>query len=198
MDAAVCYSGGTDSTLAALALDRFYEVTCVTGSFGLTDDASHATAAAEAVGFPTETVPLDDAVARDAVETMVADGFPRNGIQQVHEHALEVVAGTDYGTIGDGTRRDDRAPTVSRALAQSIEDRYGVDYVAPLAGYGRGAIDALAADRLEIVVGPSETIARGDYEAELRALMRDEYGAATVADVFPAHEQSRVIGVREA
>ncbi len=197
MDAAVCYSGGKDSTLAALALDRFYEVTCVTGTFGITDDASHACAAAEAVGFPSETIALDEAVAREAVETMVADGFPRNGIQAVHEHALEVLAATDYPVIADGTRRDDRAPTVPSSLAQSIEDRHGVDYVAPLAGYGRGAIDELAAACLAVEVGPSEEIPKGDYEAELRALMREENGAESVEDVFPAHEQSRVVGLGE-
>ncbi|MFB6166164.1 MAG: alpha hydrolase [Haloarculaceae archaeon] len=197
MDAAVCYSGGKDSTLAALVLDSFYEVTLVAATFGVTDAADHAREAADAVGFPFETVELDESVAREAVERMVADGYPRHGIQQVHEHALEVVAAGEWDVVADGTRRDDRVPTVSRAQAQSVEDRHGVDYVAPLSGFGRGAVDHLVDAALEVEEGPSEAIPKGDYEAELRALVREEHGEGAVAEVFPAHDQTRVVGLRD-
>ncbi|MFB6193768.1 MAG: alpha hydrolase [Halobaculum sp.] len=197
MDLALLYSGGKDSSLAALVLDRFYDVTLVTAHFGVTEEYEHARRAAESLGFPFDTHELDPAVAREAVERMHADGFPRNGIQQVHEHALESVAERAVDAIADGTRRDDRVPTVSRAFAQSLEDRHEVDYLSPLAGFGRSAVDRLVAESLDVETGPSEEIPRADYEGELRALLREQYGADAVRDVFPDHHQTYVHGVAE-
>jgi len=196
MELGLLYSGGKDSTLAALLLEEFYDVTLVTAHFGVTDDWEHAAAAAEAVGFDHERVELDESAARDAVDRMVADGFPRNGIQAVHEHALETLAEARFDAIADGTRRDDRVPSVSRAQAQSLEDRHGVDYISPLSGFGRGAVDRLVDDALDVTVGPSESIPRADYEAELRALLRETHGDRAVADVFPEHDQTYVEGPR--
>ena len=205
MECALLYSGGKDSTLAALLLDPFYDVTLVSGSFGVRD-TDPARESASAVGFDHATVDLDPDVAHDAVEQIHSDGFPRNGIQRVHEHAVETVARGDWvaGTdaidtldaVADGTRRDDRVPTIERPLAQSVEDRFGVDYLAPLAGIGRGAIDAMAADRLVVESGPSAEIPKADYEVELRALLRERYGEGAVTDIFPEHTQSRVRGLR--
>lgn len=197
MDCGLLYSGGKDSTLAALVLDRFYEVTLLTGTFGVTDDHEHARVAADSARFAFRTVDLDRSVAAAAVERMVADGYPRNGIQQVHDHALECAATLGFDAITDGTRRDDRVPTVSRAHAQSFEDRHGVDYLAPLSGFGRGAVDHLVEAKLEVVVGPSEEIPRADYEAELRALLADEHGEDAVGEVFPDHDQTHVRGLQE-
>ena len=205
MDAAVCFSGGKDSALAALVLDEFYDVTLVTATFGVTDDVDHARSAADALGFPFATVDLDRAVAEAAVDRMLADGFPRNGIQQVHQHAVEVVAAggesdavgspdARWDAVADGTRRDDRVPKLDTAAAQSLEDRLGVDYLAPLAGIGRDAIDAMVADHLDVETGPSETLAKADYESELRALIAEREGQAAVDEIFPAHTQSRVVG----
>ena len=196
MEAAVCYSGGKDSTLAALLLDPFYDVTLVCATADVTDAAEHAREAAEAVGFPFETVTLDRQAVEEAAATMVEDGYPRNGIQAIHEHALEVVAGLEYDAIADGTRRDDRVPTVSRAHAQSIEDRHGVDYLSPLSGFGRRAVDRLVDTHLDVESGPSEEIPKGDYETELRALVAQEYDDAAVTDIFPEHTQTRVRGRR--
>jgi predicted subunit of tRNA(5-methylaminomethyl-2-thiouridylate) methyltransferase len=196
VDVGLLYSGGKDSTLAALLLEPVADVTLLCGTFGITDDYEHARAAGEAVGFPTERLDLDEAVAAEAVEQMVADGYPRNGIQQVHEHALERAAATEFDAIADGTRRDDRVPTVDRPLAQSIEDRHGVSHLAPLAGIGREAIDTLATDHLVVETGPSEQVQKGDYEAELRSLISETYGTDRVAEVFPDHTQSRVTGRR--
>lgn len=194
MDVGLLYSGGKDSTLAALLLEPLCEVTLVCCSFGITDDVEHAVAAAEAVALPARQVELEPAMADEAIEQMVADGYPRNGIQLVHEHALETVAGLEYDAIADGTRRDDRVPTVDRSLAQSLEDRFEVAHLAPLAGFGRGAIDDLVAQELAVETGPSAAIPKGDYETELRARIKDEYGEETVAEIFPEHVQSRVTG----
>jgi len=197
MELALLYSGGKDSTLAALLLDEFYDLTLVTGTFGVTDEWEHARDTAETVGFPFERVDLDREVAAAAVDRMREDGYPRNGIQRVHDHALERVAEREFDAVADGSRRDDRVPTVSRAEAQSLEDRHGVDYIAPLSGFGRGAVDRLVDATLELDVGPSEEIHRADYEGELRALLADRHGPGAVAEVFPDHEQTRVTGVRE-
>ncbi|MEZ3144807.1 alpha hydrolase [Halobaculum sp. MBLA0143] len=197
MELALLYSGGKDSSLAALVLDRFYDVELVTATFGVTDDWEHAARAADALGFPFDTHALDRAVADEAVERMRADGYPRNGIQRVHEHALESVAERDVDAVADGSRRDDRVPSVSRAFAQSLEDRHDVDYLSPLAGFGRSAVDRLVAESLEVETGPSEEITRADYEGELRAILADDHGPEAVGEVFPDHEQTYVRGPTE-
>jgi predicted subunit of tRNA(5-methylaminomethyl-2-thiouridylate) methyltransferase len=195
VDAALLYSGGTDSTLAALLLDRLYDVTLVTATFGVTDDWRGAERAADALDVPFRTLALDPAVADDAVDRMLADGYPRHGIQAVHEHALERAASLDVDAVADGTRRDDRVPTVSPSAARSLEDRHGVDHLAPLAGVGHRAVDRLADTVLDADTGPSGTVPSADYEAELRVLLADREGADAVDRVFPAHEQSYVRGV---
>ncbi|MUV89093.1 alpha hydrolase [Halapricum sp. CBA1109] len=196
MEVAVAFSGGKDSGLTALLLEPFYDVTLVCATAGVTDAADDAREAADALGLPFEAAELDEGVFRDAADRMVEDGFPRHGIQTVHDHALEVIAGLDYDAVADGTRRDDRVPTVSRASAQSLEDRHGVDYLAPLTGFGRGAVDRLVESSLDVESGPSESIPKGDYETELRAIIAAEYGADAVAEVFPEHTQTRVRGRR--
>lgn len=195
MELALLYSGGKDSSLAALVLDRFYDVELVTAHFGVTAEFENARSAADTLGFPFDTVELDRDVADEAVAQMLEDGYPRNGIQQVHEHALEVVAERDVVAVADGTRRDDRVPTVSRATAQSLEDRYGIDYLSPLAGFGRGAVDWLVEQELHVETGPSEEIERADYEGELRELIRKQSGEEAVQAVFPDHDQTIVRGL---
>jgi len=194
MELALLYSGGKDSSLAALILDSFYDVTLVTAHFGLTEDFEHGKAAADALGFPFDMVELDRDVAEEAVERMLEDGYPRNGIQRVHEHALEVVAERDVEAIADGSRRDDRVPTVSRATAQSLEDRHGIDYLAPLSGFGRHSVDRLVEQELDVETGPSEEISRADYEGELRELIRSNHGEEAIKTVFPDHDQTIVRG----
>ncbi|MEF8813542.1 MAG: alpha hydrolase [Halovenus sp.] len=194
MEVGLLYSGGKDSSLAALVLEPFCTVTLLCCTFGVTDDYEHATRAGRALGFPVRRVALDPTVADEATARIVSDGFPRNGIQQVHEHALERCAALGLDAVGDGTRRDDRVPTVERRFAQSLEDRHGVAYLAPLAGIGREAIDAFAATSLTVETGPSAAMQRGDYEAELRALVAEEHGPDRVTELFPDHVQSRVTG----
>jgi len=98
--------------------------------------------------------------------------------------------------VADGTRRDDRTPTVPRSVAQRVEDRYGVGHLAPLAGIGHAAVAALREELLTVETGPSEDLPTGDYEGELRAAIADEYGTERVREVFPEHVQSRVVGRR--
>ena len=194
MNVAVCFSGGKDSSLAALLLEPFFEVTLVCVPAGVADSAAHAREAAKAINLSFERVELEESVVREAAEQVVADGFPRNGIQAIHEHALEVVAGLGYDAVADGTRRDDRVPTISRPVAQSLEDRHGIDYLSPLTGFGRGAVDELVATSLKVESGPSEQVPKGDYETEIRSIITEEYGQQTVEECFPEHTQTRVRG----
>lgn len=196
MGVGLLFSGGTDSTLAALLLDRFYDVTLITVHFGVTDDWRHGENTAEAVGLPFEALELDRTLADDAVDRILEDGYARNGIQLVHLAALEAVAIQSYETIADGTRRDDRVPWVSRAKAQQLEQRHDVDYVAPLSGFGRRAVDRLVERELEVDVGPSQELDRADYEAELRALCIEAVGEEAAIEVFPSREQTAVTGRR--
>ena len=195
---AVLFSGGKDSALAAVLLEPFYDVTLVTCGFGATDAPGHAREAARAVGFDHETVDLPREVAEAAVDRLLADGYPNEAIRSVHEAAIERVASGDRGwdAVADGTRRDDRTPSVPRSFAQSVEDRHDVDYLAPLAGFGRRAVDALVDRHLRVEMGPSEDVGTGDYETALRALLCERAGRSAVADVFPEHTQSRVVGRR--
>lgn len=196
MELGLLYSGGKDSSLAALLLDSFYDVTLVTATFGVTDDWTHARRSADSTGFDFRTLELDPDIAAAAVDRLLADGYPRNAIQEVHMHALEELAGEGFSAIADGTRRDDRVPSVSRAQAQSLEDRHGVDYISPLSGFGRGAVDRLVEASLDVESGPSEAIPRADYEAELRALLVEREGPDAVGEVFPDHDQTSVTGFR--
>jgi predicted subunit of tRNA(5-methylaminomethyl-2-thiouridylate) methyltransferase len=193
MAVGVCFSGGKDSALAALLLEPHYDVRLVGCTFGVGCAHDHARDAAASLDLPFDRVELDSDVADEAVERMVADGYPRNGIQAVHEHALERVADA-YSALADGTRRDDRVPSVDRPAVQSLEDRHGVDYLRPLAGFGRSAIDDLVERLLVVETGPSDSVPKGDYESELRALVAAEHGRETVGEIFPAHVQSRVRG----
>jgi len=196
MNAAVCFSGGKDSSLAALLLEPFFEVTLVCVTAGVADSAAHAREAAKAINLSFERVELEESVVREAAEQIVADGFPRHGIQAIHEHALEVVAERDYDVVADGTRRDDRVPTIPRPSAQSLEDRHGIDYLSPLTGFGRGAVDDLVETYLDVESGPSEQVPKGDYETEIRAVIAEEYGQEAVSECFPEHTQTRVRGRR--
>jgi len=196
LELTVLFSAGKDSALTALLLEPFYDVTLLTVHFGLTDSHEHARASANALGFPFEPLELGPAIAVEAVQTLCEDGYPRNAVQSVHEAALEAVSETAVDAVADGTRRDDRVPTISRAGAQSLEDRHDIQYLAPLRGFSRRAVDQLAAQTLEVESGPSEAIGHADYEAALRSLLRAEHGTAAVETIFPDHVQSVVRGPR--
>jgi len=187
MKAGVLFSGGKDSALAALLLSPFAQIELVTMSFGIVPN--DAGAVARALGFPHVTIGLEEELAKTSVDAMIKDGYPNRGINQVHQTALER-ASERYRFVADGTRRDDKAPLLTLREARSLEDRLCVDYVRPLLGYGRQAIDALAAEHLEVIYGECISF---DYEVELRRLMAISYGHEAVNRVFPKqHLQSKV------
>lgn len=196
MKVGLLFSGGTDSSLAALLLDRFYDVSLVTAHFGVTNDWERAEEAAAAIDLPFDDCEIDRSVAEDALDRILEDGRARRGINQLHAAALEVLAEREYDAIADGTRRDDRVPSVSRAQAQHLEQEHGVDYVAPLSGFGRDAVDRLVAAHLEVDVGPPSAIDRPDYETMLRVLAADRDDVTDPERIFPRREQTAVTGLR--
>ncbi|AFC99203.1 putative subunit of tRNA(5-methylaminomethyl-2-thiouridylate) methyltransferase [Methanocella conradii HZ254] len=186
----VLYSGGKDSSLSAVLLEPFFEVELVTCTFG-SDAWRHAEKAARALGFPFRTMVLSPEIMDECIDLILRHGYPRYGISFVHRRALEALAaGSEY--IADGTRRDDHSPMLTMSEVRSLEMRFGVSYIRPLAGYGRRAIDALVRRHFEIIEGPD--IEKSDYEAEIRSSIKERYGEETVRRLFPTeHAQSRVM-----
>ena len=189
MKVGVLFSGGKDSALAAILLSPFAQIELVTVSFGIVPN--DAASVARVLGFPHVIIGLETALATATVDAMIEDGYPNRGINHLHKTALERAAAR-YQVVADGTRRDDKAPLLNVREARSLEDRSVIDYVRPLLGYGRRAIDALADAHLEVTYGECISF---DYEVELRRVMESSYGSKAVKAVFPQeHIQSRVTG----
>lgn len=187
----VLYSGGQDSSLSAVLLEPFFDVELVACTFG-SDAWHHAQKAAEIIGFPFRTMRLGPEVMDGCIDLILKYGYPRYGISYVHRMALEALAAEASGFIADGTRRDDHSPLLTASEVRSLEGRFGVSYIRPLAGYGRHVIDALVRKHFEVVEGPA--IEKADYEAEIRSSIIERYGERTVKRLFPEeHAQSRVI-----
>jgi predicted subunit of tRNA(5-methylaminomethyl-2-thiouridylate) methyltransferase len=193
MKAGVLFSGGKDSTLASLLLSPFAQIELVTVSFGIVPN--DAGTLAQILGFPHTMINLEKELAMTSIETMIKDGYPNRGLNQVHKAALERTAEC-YRFVADGTRRDDKVPLLTLQEVRSFEDRMHVDYIRPLLGYGRRIIDGLASELLEVIYGECISF---DYEVELRQLMESSYGHQTVNRVFPKrHLQSKVTGRKTA
>jgi tRNA methyltransferase len=193
MKVGVLFSGGKDSALTALLLSPFAQVELVTVSFGIVPN--DAATLAQTLGFNHVTIQLEKKLAMASIDTMIKDGYPNTGLNQVHTTALERAARC-YRFVADGTRRDDKAPLLTLQEARSFEDRMNVNYIRPLLGYGRHMIDDLAAELLEVVYGECISF---DYEVELRRLMESSYGPQAVTRIFPKrHLQSKVTGRKSA
>lgn len=195
MKVSVLFSGGKDSSLSAILLDRFFDVELVTCSFSILPIGDISKKAAEELGFPHRILKLDNEILENAFNIIVKDGFPKNAINHIHHKSVEILASDDgVVAIADGIRRDDRVPLLTDPQVRSIEDRYGVHYICPLRGYGRAAVNALVKQYLVIEEGQSDEIIKADYETELREVMRQKIGQDGIDNIFPSHVQSRVIG----
>lgn len=196
MRAGLLFSGGTDSTLAAMLLDRFYTVTLVTTHAGVTTDWQYAAETADLLEFSFEAVEIKYTAIDDAVDHIRSEGNARRAIQSLHVASLEAIADREFAVIADGTRRGDRVPSVPRAQAQQLEQTFAVDYVAPLSGFGPEAVDRLVDTYLEVTSGPSHEINRPDYGAELRAVCAERDGLERAAELFPTRRQTAVTDVK--
>jgi len=192
MKAGVLYSGGKDSSLAAMLLGTHYEVELNTFVFDPLRPIPTLEAAAEALGYPLKKRVFREGMVNEMADLVIAKGYPNDAINAVHQAAVESLAG-EYIVIGDGTRFDDRVPILSREAVQSLMSRTGCSYVRPLLGYPRREVDRLADQLLVVKYGETGTIKNGDYEAEIRDAIRAR--GLDPASLFPAHhEQSLVTG----
>lgn len=192
-EVALLYSGGKDSSLAAHTLSKYYDVKLLTATFGILDSWKYAKEAADIIGFEHEVKKFERSALEEASEMIIKDGFPKNGINFIHRRVLNTAA-KKYKLIADGTRRDDRVPCLEFSEIRSLEDTYRVEYIVPLRGLGYKTINKLANKIFKIEEGESGKIQHADYEAEIRAVLKER--GCEVKNFFPAHKQSRVIGVR--
>jgi len=196
MKACVLYSGGKDSSLIAVILKNLgYEVELVTLNFGVYPSWKAAALSASNLGFKHKILKAEPYMLKSAVDTIINDGFPNNGINQIHKHALELVA-NDYILVADGTRRDDRVPKLDFNEVRSFEDRKDVEYI-NLGGFGHKSINHLSKNLFQIKKELSSMENNSDYEIEIRFLISKLEGEKLAFKIFPEHLQSRVIGWRE-
>ena len=196
MKACVLYSGGKDSSLIAVILRNLgYEIELVTLNFGVYPSWKAAVLSASNLGFKHKILKAEPYVLKSAVDTIINDGFPNNGINQIHKHALELAA-NDYILVADGTRRDDRVPKLDFNEVRSFEDRKDVEYI-NLGGFGHKSINHLSKNLFQVKKELSSRENNSDYEIEIRFLISKLEGEKLAFKIFPEHLQSRVIGWRE-
>jgi predicted subunit of tRNA(5-methylaminomethyl-2-thiouridylate) methyltransferase len=191
MNAAVLFSGGKDSALAAILLSRDYNVELISFLFHSGQEAKEVTAAAEALGFPYRTRKFEPDILSRAADMVIACGFPNDAINMVHLCAVTALA-KEYQVVADGTRFNDRVPKLPRPEVQRLWNRYGCSYVRPLLGYPKAEVDRLVRKFLVVSRGETGSIGNGDYEREIRAEVRAK--GYDTGKFFPGHhEQSLVI-----
>jgi predicted subunit of tRNA(5-methylaminomethyl-2-thiouridylate) methyltransferase len=192
MRAGVLYSGGKDSSLAAIMLGTYYEVELNTFVFDPSRPIPMVEAAADALGFPIKKRTFREGLLNEVVNMVIHAGYPNEAINTVHRIAVESLCG-EYTVVGDGTRFNDRVPMLTREQVQSIMGRTGCSYIRPLLGYVKPEVDRLAARFLDVKHGETGAMPNGDYESEIRDAIRAR--GIDPASLFPAHhDQSLVIG----
>jgi predicted subunit of tRNA(5-methylaminomethyl-2-thiouridylate) methyltransferase len=192
MKAAVLFSGGKDSALAALFLSRDYDVELNTFVFDPHRDRAAVIRAAEALCLPLQMRTFRPGFLAEVTGMIEKQGFPNDAINRVHREAIAVLAG-EYGIVGDGIRLNDRVPMLSPGEVQRLESTCGCSYVRPLLGFGKPEIQRLAGRYLDVRYGETGEIDNGDYESEIRQALARR-GLDPVSYFPPRHQQSLVIG----
>jgi len=193
MKACILYSGGKDSSLIAVVLQKLgYEIELVTLNFGLYDSFKPAAESADSIGFKHRTLKADRALLENATSIIIDDGFPNNGINYIHKEALDLVS-KDYEVVADGTRRDDKIPKLNSSEINSLEARRNVQYI-NLHGLGHKTINDLSKRMFEVKKEQTNMENNSDYEIEIRYLIDKIKGENYSNEIFPPHVQSRVIG----
>jgi hypothetical protein len=192
MKAGVLFSGGKDSSLAAIMLGTYYEVELNFFVFDPSRQVPSVDAAAQVLGFPLIKRVFRKGFLDDMVDLVKTCGYPNDAINTVHQVAVETLS-SEYAVVGDGTRFNDRVPMLTRAEVQSLGNRTGCSYVRPLLGYVKPEVDRLVNRFLVVKYGETGTIRNGDYEAEIREACASR--GIDTSSLFPAHhDQSLVIG----
>ena len=93
MKVAVLFSGGKDSSLAALLLEPYFdEIELVTFSFGHEDTWTRAADAAQELGHPLKRMVFETDVLEEALEILLSTGYPNDALNYVHPIAVETMA----------------------------------------------------------------------------------------------------------
>jgi predicted subunit of tRNA(5-methylaminomethyl-2-thiouridylate) methyltransferase len=194
MKATILFSGGKDSGLTVLLLEPFFdEIELVTFSFGHDSAWKTAASAAAAIGHPHRLEIFKEGVLEKALEILRSTGFPNEALNYVHSTAVETLA-RECEFVADGTRRDDRAPIMNYSRIRSLEDRYRMHYLRPLAGLGGKTIRAMAERYLDFEEKLSEDYPASDFEVGMRYALAEQYGQSEVDRIFPAnHTHTRVM-----
>ncbi|MDP3065334.1 MAG: hypothetical protein Q8N08_01220 [Methanobacteriaceae archaeon] len=196
MKAAVLYSGGKDSSLMAVFLQRLgYDVDLLTANFGVYSSFKPAKESADKLGFTHRVLKVEEQLLGNAASMILDDGFPNHGINYLHRQVLEV-ASSEYEVVADGVRRDDRVPKLSTEEIKSFEDRQDVEYI-NLSGFGHQTINRLAEKLFKLKKESTNPQNNSDYEIEIRHFIGQKDGKKAAESLFPPHIQSRVIGWRE-
>lgn len=196
MKAAVLYSGGKDSSLVAVILQRLgYHVELLTANFNIYPSFKPAEKTAENLGFSHRVLRADETLLENAVTRILENGYPNQGIDYLHKQVLELAA-SRYEVVADGIRRDDRVPRLSLPEVTSFQDRHDVQYI-NLSGFGHRTINNLAEKLFRLKKEPTNPHNNSDYEIEIRHLIGEKKGREVAENLFPPHTQSRVIGWRE-
>jgi len=194
MKAGVLYSGGKDSSLMAIILTRLgYDVDLVTANFGVYKSYIPASKSAKSLNLNHVILNMDQNILEEAVNMIMSDGFPNEGIKYLHEEVIETIA-NEYKIIGDGTRRDDRTPKLNKDQIRSLEDRRDVQYV-NLDSFGYKMINSLVSEIFELSYEKSNKETSSDYEVEIRLLIDQKGGNSS--EIFPEHYQTNVCGIKQ-
>ncbi|MBR5502920.1 MAG: hypothetical protein IKV87_00490 [Methanobrevibacter sp.] len=193
MKACVLYSGGKDSSLMGYILNQLgFDVELVTANFGVYDSYIPASKSAEAIGLKHRVLSLDISILERAVDMILEDGFPNEGIKYLHEAVVEEVA-NHYDLVADGTRRDDKTPKLNKNQIRSLEDRKDVQYM-NLDSFGYKTIKYLVGNLFELKHEKSNRETSSDYEVEIRCLIDQKGGNSS--EIFPEHYQTNVVGLK--
>lgn len=199
MKAYVLYSGGKDSSLMAILLERLgIDVELLTANFGVYDSFVSAQNSADSLGIKHNVLNIDKKILEESVNIILNDGFPNNGISYLHKAAIEKVSDlankNKYSIIADGTRRDDRTPKLNKNEIRSLEDRKNIQYI-NLDSFGYKSIESIVSTIFKIIHEESSRDNSSDYEVEIRCMISDEK-KGDINDLFPKHYQTRVIGLK--
>lgn len=194
MKVCVLYSGGKDSSLMGIILNNLgFDVELVTANFGVYDSFIPASKSAKSINLNHKVLNLDKNILEKAVDIIMEDGFPNEGIKYLHEAVIEEVA-NHYDLVADGTRRDDKTPKLNKDQIRSLEDRKDIQYV-NLDSFGFKTIKYLVNELFELKNEKSNKDTSSDYEVEIRCLIDQKAGNSN--DIFPEHYQTNVYGLKK-
>ncbi|MBN1167249.1 MAG: alpha hydrolase [Methanospirillaceae archaeon] len=191
MKAGILFSGGKDSSLAAIMVSRDYEVELNTFVFDPENRMASVSEAANALGFPFKKRVFRENFLDEVIAMILRSGYVNEAINTVHREALTVLSEI-YDVVGDGTRLDDRVPMLTRSQVQSFADLSGCSYIRPLLGFSKREVQRLVERYLVVLYGETGMIRNGDYEGEIRQALQER--GHCIGDLFPsAHQQSLVV-----